>query len=144
MHISGLLRVKGDFVATVSTEATLTEVLARLAEHGVGALVVTDDGTHILGIVSERDIVRAMHREGAAATVDRLVVMVNTRVGEPIPGGLRVGWLAELHPGVRVVEVHHDLATDFADEALWARWMALFRSHWPYPDGPHVVFSSEP
>ncbi len=82
--------------------------------------------------------------ERAAGAVDRLVVMVNTRDGEPIPGELRVAWLAELHPDVVVVEVRHDLPTDFDDEELWARWMALFRARWPLPEGPHVVFSSEP
>ena len=34
-----------------------------------------------------------------------LVVMVNTRDGEPVPGELRAQWLAELHPDVTVVEV---------------------------------------
>jgi len=82
--------------------------------------------------------------EQAGRTVDRLVVMVNPRDAEPVPGDLRAGWLAELHPDVIVVEVRHDLRTDFDDEELWGRWMALFREHWPLPDGPDVVFSSEP
>ncbi len=80
----------------------------------------------------------------ASRAVGRLVVMVNTRDGESIPGEKRAAWLAELHPDVTVVEVRHDLPTDFDDEQLWERWMALFRSHWPYDDGPGVVFSSEP
>jgi nicotinamide mononucleotide adenylyltransferase len=79
----------------------------------------------------------------AAEQVDGLVVMVNTRDTEPVPGELRAQWLAGLHPNATVVEVRHDLATDFNDEELWAQWMALFRSHWPYAGGPHVVFSSE-
>ena len=80
----------------------------------------------------------------AISQVDRLVVMVNSRDGEPVPGDLRATWLAELHPLARVVEVRHDLDTDFNDAELWARWVALFSSHWPYADGPHIVFSSEP
>ena len=64
MRISGLLRQKGQFVATVAPQATVTEVLAGLADHGVGALVVTADGGQIDGIVSERDIVRALYRVG--------------------------------------------------------------------------------
>ena len=68
---------------------------------------------------------------------------MNTRHGEPVPGELRAGWLAELHPDVHVVEVRHDLDTDFDDEELWQRWMALFKAHWPLADGPDVVFSSE-
>lgn len=79
----------------------------------------------------------------AAAQVDRLVVFVNTREGEPVPGDLRARWLADLHPDVTVVEVRHELDTDFDDEALWAQWIALFRAHWPLPTGPDVVFSSE-
>lgn len=80
----------------------------------------------------------------AARRVDRLVVFVNTRDGELVPGERRAAWLAELHPDVTVVEVRHDLDTDFADEALWAKWMALFRSRWPLADGPHAIFSSDP
>jgi len=80
----------------------------------------------------------------AAARADRLVVFVNTRDGELVPGSLRAGWLAELHPDVRVIEVHHDLDTNFDDEELWAKWMALFRSKWPDEAGPHAVFSSDP
>jgi HTH-type transcriptional repressor of NAD biosynthesis genes len=79
----------------------------------------------------------------AAALVDRLVVFVNSRDDEPIPGERRAAWLAEAHPDVRVVEVRHALPTDFGDPDVWERWMMLFRSHWPYADGPHIVFSSE-
>ena len=80
----------------------------------------------------------------AASRVDRLVVFVNTRDGELVPGSLRAGWLAELHPAVTVVEVNHDLDTNFDDEELWARWMDLFRSRWPHEAGPDIVFSSDP
>ena len=80
----------------------------------------------------------------AAQRVDRLVVFVNTRDGELVPGELRAQWLAELHPRVTVVELRHDLETDFGNEELWARWMALFRSRWPHDSGPDVIFSSDP
>lgn len=79
----------------------------------------------------------------AAARADALVVFVNTRAGEAVPGFQRAAWLAELHPDVTVVEVRHELATDWADEGLWARWVQLFRDHWPHPAGPHALFSSE-
>lgn len=81
----------------------------------------------------------------AAARVDRLVVYVNcSELRDVAPGELRAGWLAELHPEVEVRAVDHRLATDWDDEDLWAKWMELFRTHWPYPDGPHAVFSSDP
>ena len=79
----------------------------------------------------------------AAAQVDRLVVFVNTRDGEPVPGELRAHWLAELHPAVTVVEVRHDLDTDFDDDDLWNEWIALFESRWPLERGPDAYFSSE-
>ncbi|HTN81138.1 MAG TPA: adenylyltransferase/cytidyltransferase family protein [Acidimicrobiales bacterium] len=84
----------------------------------------------------------------AAAQVDRLVVFVNTREGEPVPGELRARWLSELHPAVTVVEVRHDLDTNFDDDDLWDEWIALFRARWPLDAegdrrGPDVYFSSE-
>jgi HTH-type transcriptional regulator, transcriptional repressor of NAD biosynthesis genes len=79
----------------------------------------------------------------AARRVDRLVVYVNSRATDAVDGALRAAWLAELHPEVTVLEVRHDLATDFADEDLWARWILLFRERWPYDEGPDVVFSSD-
>ncbi|MEI7753488.1 MAG: adenylyltransferase/cytidyltransferase family protein [Actinomycetota bacterium] len=79
----------------------------------------------------------------AAQRTDQLVVFVNTRDGELVPGHLRAQWLAELHPHVSVVEVRHDLENDFNNEELWAKWMLLLRSRWPHDTGPHVVFSSD-
>jgi CBS domain-containing protein len=67
MRIASLLRGKGDFVATVSPIASVAEVLERLAELGIGALVVSADGSTIAGIVSERDVVRRLHADGPAA-----------------------------------------------------------------------------
>ncbi|MGI9052565.1 MAG: adenylyltransferase/cytidyltransferase family protein [Ilumatobacteraceae bacterium] len=80
----------------------------------------------------------------AAARCERLAVFVNSGQHDAAPGELRAGWLAELHPDVAVVEVVHDLPTDFGDEQLWLRWVELFRAHWPYADGPDVVCSSDP
>jgi NadR type nicotinamide-nucleotide adenylyltransferase len=80
----------------------------------------------------------------AAERCDQLVVFVNSsEQRDAAPGPLRAQWLAELHPDVAVREVRHRLGTDFHDEELWGKWMALFRSEWPHPHGPHVVFSSD-
>lgn len=80
----------------------------------------------------------------AAARCRRLVVYVNSSVErDTAPGELRTAWLTSLHPHVHVREVRHSLGTDFDDQDLWAKWMALFRSHWPHDDGPHAVFSSD-
>jgi CBS domain-containing protein len=60
MRISDVLRVKGDQVVTVTPETDVRRLLAVLAEHRIGAVVVSADGASIDGIVSERDIVRAL------------------------------------------------------------------------------------
>ncbi|MEU7528334.1 CBS domain-containing protein [Saccharothrix sp. NPDC042600] len=65
MRIADVLRTKGSAVATVGTRATVAELVAALAEHNVGAMVVVGpDG--IAGIVSERDVVRRLHDRGPA------------------------------------------------------------------------------
>ncbi|SFQ33235.1 CBS domain-containing protein [Amycolatopsis arida] len=64
MRIADVLRSKGTFVATVDPDATVAELLGRLAEHNVGALVVAG-GDGVAGIVSERDVVRRLHERGA-------------------------------------------------------------------------------
>ncbi len=61
MSIKHVLQSKGSFVATIRPDATLTELVDVLAEHRIGAMVVSEDGTHIDGIVSERDFIRAFH-----------------------------------------------------------------------------------
>jgi len=65
VKISDVVRSKGSVVATVSPQVSVTVLLQRLAEHGVGAMVVqTGDGA-LAGIVSERDVVRQLHQHGA-------------------------------------------------------------------------------
>jgi CBS domain-containing protein len=60
MLVSNLLDGKGTMVVTVTKEATVGDVVADLAHHRVGALVVSPDGVQIQGIVSERDIVKRL------------------------------------------------------------------------------------
>jgi CBS domain-containing protein len=67
MKISSILNTKGSFVATVSPGATVAELLALLAEHRIGAVVVADPEGKVAGIVSERDVARAAHTHGASA-----------------------------------------------------------------------------
>ncbi|WP_168582035.1 CBS domain-containing protein [Gephyromycinifex aptenodytis] len=65
MRISDLIRAKGSDVVTVAPDASVADLLSLLAEHGIGAVVVSADGSHIDGIVSERDVVRHLPRVGA-------------------------------------------------------------------------------
>jgi CBS domain-containing protein len=65
MRIADVLRNKGAAVVTINPEATVTELLAGLAAHNIGAMVVVGP-EGVVGIVSERDIVRQLHIHGAS------------------------------------------------------------------------------
>jgi CBS domain-containing protein len=65
MRVADILRGKGGAVVTINPDATVAELLAGLADHNIGAMVVVgSDG--VKGIVSERDVVRQLHAHGAA------------------------------------------------------------------------------
>ena len=65
MNVDAILKSKGSTVETVRPDRTVTEFLKRLDECGVGALVVSTDGETVDGIASERDVIRAIARDGA-------------------------------------------------------------------------------
>jgi CBS domain-containing protein len=84
MTIASLLASKGPKVVTIHPEASIREALARLAEHNIGALVVTDEQNRPVGILSERDIVRGLARE--EQVLGRSVSAIMTRdviIGSP-------------------------------------------------------------
>lgn len=61
MRVHDVLTSKGSAVIyTIAPDATVRELLDVLAEHNIGALIVSSDGASMLGIVSERDIVRKL------------------------------------------------------------------------------------
>ena len=60
MKIASIIAQKGPFVATINTESNITHLVDILKRHNIGAVVVSDDGRHIKGIISERDVVRAL------------------------------------------------------------------------------------
>ena len=69
MKISDVIHAKSmQAVVTISPDAEVRELVALLAEHNVGALVVSDDGEHVAGIVSERDVVRRLREDEAVLT----------------------------------------------------------------------------
>lgn len=64
MRVSEVLRRKGAAVVTIEPHRSVRELLGLLAEHGIGAVVVSGDGAAVDGIVSERDVVRRLHAAG--------------------------------------------------------------------------------
>lgn len=51
-------------VVTISPDAGVKELIATMAERNIGALIVSTDGNELVGIVSERDVVRRLHSDG--------------------------------------------------------------------------------
>lgn len=66
MRVSELLKRKGSTVITMTPGRTVRELLDLLAEHSIGAVVVSEDGVGVDGIVSERDVVRRLQEDGDA------------------------------------------------------------------------------
>jgi len=66
MRITDVLRRKGDQVVTIGPDHTVRALLDALAEHRVGALVVSSGSGRVDGIVSERDVVRRLQSVGAS------------------------------------------------------------------------------
>jgi CBS domain-containing protein len=72
MTVARILSEKGREVFTTQPHRTLKEVVDLLASKGVGAVVVADASMSVLGILSERDVVRVIAQNGAAALDDQV------------------------------------------------------------------------
>jgi CBS domain-containing protein len=79
VRIADVLRGKGSSVATVDPSASVAELVASLAEHNVGALPVIE-AERLVGIVSERDVVRRLHLGGAGLLQLRVSDIMSTSV----------------------------------------------------------------
>ena len=80
MRISDVVKRKGDTVITVRSDASVTALLDLLAEHRIGAVVVSDDGSSVDGIVSERDIVRHLQKSGAVVLEQPVSAIMTSEV----------------------------------------------------------------
>lgn len=66
MNVGQILKDKGRSVVVERAETSIHEVVRNLAERGIGAIVIVEDGDRVAGIVSERDVMRAIGTSGAA------------------------------------------------------------------------------
>ncbi|MGY1600858.1 CBS domain-containing protein [Geodermatophilus sp. SYSU D00815] len=80
MQISQVLRRKGHEVATIEAAVSVRDALAVLAQHGIGALIVSADGNRIDGILSERDIARGLHQRGAGLLAEPVSSVMTAEV----------------------------------------------------------------
>jgi CBS domain-containing protein len=78
MLIHHVLQRKGADVVTIGAEAPITQAVSTLGEHNIGAIVVADDQGAVVGIISERDVVRALAADGPRA-LDGIVGDLMTR-----------------------------------------------------------------
>jgi CBS domain-containing protein len=78
MTVKAILSRKGSDVVTTDPNATLAEVVRTLSARRIGAVVVTGADRRIVGILSERDVVRVLGEKGASA-LDQPITDVMTR-----------------------------------------------------------------
>ena len=72
MNVDAILRGKGRDVATIRPDARIAEAVRMLRVKGIGAIVVSEDGRHVDGILSERDVVHALD-DGGGPVLERPV-----------------------------------------------------------------------
>lgn len=80
MYVETILRTKGRNVATVPPGETIADAASRMKQEKIGALVVSDDGVTVLGILSERDIARAVAEHGAGLGAMRVEQLMSRNV----------------------------------------------------------------
>ena len=80
MTVNSILSHKGDEVLTIEPTATLAAAVQTLTQRRIGALVVTGAGNRIVGIMSERDIVRALDAAGAQALSSQVGEVMTRKV----------------------------------------------------------------
>jgi CBS domain-containing protein len=80
MTVKAILSAKGSNVTTTEPTATLESGIGILAERGIGALVVLGADHRVIGILSERDVVRALAERGAGALTEPLAQVMTRRI----------------------------------------------------------------
>jgi CBS domain-containing protein len=64
MQVRDVLKAKGGRVVTIEQDAMVSEAIARLVQNNIGSLPVTDGEGRLVGIFSERDVLRGIHNRG--------------------------------------------------------------------------------
>jgi len=81
MLVSQILKSKPEqAVFTIAPGATLAEAAAMLSEKRIGAVIVSSDGKHAAGILSERDIVRELGKRGPSCLTDTVDTVMTAKL----------------------------------------------------------------
>ncbi|RED11114.1 CBS domain-containing protein [Pontivivens insulae] len=99
MTVQKILNSARGAVETISGDASVLEAAQRLSARKIGALIVSEDGSELRGIVSERDIVREIGARGAAALSDKVVDLMTAKVESCAPDDKLVETLARMTAG---------------------------------------------
>lgn len=105
MKIHTVLATKGSDVITINPNQTLKEAAALLSRHNIGAVVVVDASRAPVGILSERDIVRAAARRDDALTLPVQAVMTRDIVTGSPQDDLRAVMQSMTHGNFRHVPI---------------------------------------
>ena len=87
MKLEDVIRSKGNSVVTIAPSASMAALVSVMADNNIGAVVVSADGRHIAGIISERDIVRGLAGSGAG--------LLEATVADLMTGDVVVGHLED-------------------------------------------------
>jgi CBS domain-containing protein len=80
MNVAAILKLKGRPVVTTTADRSMLDVAKLLAQHGIGCIVIEGDDGKVAGIVSERDLMRAIGRSGAKVLKEPVSVYMTKRV----------------------------------------------------------------
>jgi CBS domain-containing protein len=80
MTVRAILDLKGRDVTTIAPDKSLGDAASLLSQHKIGALVVTGADRRVIGILSERDIVKAVSGDGAAALEEKISARMTREV----------------------------------------------------------------
>lgn len=80
MNVKTILSIKGNEVVSIEPTATLEQAVHKLAEHRIGALLVLGPNRRVTGILSERDVVRALAERGAGVLSEPLATVMTRKV----------------------------------------------------------------
>ena len=96
MMVEEVLKAKGRDIVTMPRTASVAEAVGLLKEKRIGAVVISDDGARVLGILSERDIVHALAEFAAAALEMRVSELMTQDVVTCGPEDSIVGLMARM------------------------------------------------
>lgn len=96
MNVDAILRAKGDTVTLVTPQAPIAEAIAVLRREGIGALVVSRDGTTVDGILSERDLIHGLARLGPQLLEAKVEQLMTRRVFTCAPRDSIADLMAEM------------------------------------------------